>query len=586
MLIIDKTNMEIDEMLRKHKLISIYSTKNLIISPPEKGIFNKYVKELTKNFSKIHIEYYTRKKLSIIQITNKKIRDSIFVNSESIKLFLSEFKDMKIPESIIKEYSITFLNNQKRLAKEERWRKVIFPKTSGTNKKNKNKSKKEIKKIKIDNNNYNNYNIADYFIKTEKIFKITKIGEEEEEEESLYQTPKESNNTLLLGKKRNLSYNDSTKEKSYNQLSSSISSINIEENALQYIPSLFTTSPSILNNKSEEYDNKDKECNDNKIKEKQNKKRCIYSTLKDVSRETLFFLIQKPDTTIEEITKYIFNLVNIKTVHGKTQTYNNIQRRVYDTINVLQGLNKIEKKGFLQIHYILSEKEKEELVIINKQKELIIKLYLLYISNLNNKEFYTNLKNILNNDNFIIDKEQYLASNDILEYTKERIMDTSKGISIQCYEYLYNKNILDIFKIHLLSYDKLFTNNILENNKNNQNNNDKNIIGIEDNLYNGNNISSVNSKNTNDSSINQKKEEIFIDKNNNEIERDENRLQYIDNSALNINNLNLMNINRFQNLQYINLNNNPFELNNLNFNNNNSLNNNNFLYINNFLSDY
>ena len=284
--------MEIDEMLLKHKLISIYSTKNLIISPPEKGIFNKYVKELTKNFSKIHIEYYTRKKLSIIQITNKKIRDSIFVNSESIKLFLSEFKDMKIPESIIKEYSITFLNNQKRLAKEERWRKVIFPKTSGTNKKNKNKSKKEIKKIKIDNNNYNNYNIADYFIKTEKIFKITKIGEEEEEEESLYQTPKESNNTLLLGKKRNLSYNDSTKEKSYNQLSSSISSINIEENALQYIPSLFTTSPSILNNKSEEYDNKDKECNDNKIKEKQNKKRCIYSTLKDVSRETLFFLIQ------------------------------------------------------------------------------------------------------------------------------------------------------------------------------------------------------------------------------------------------------------------------------------------------------
>ena len=94
-------------------------------------------------------------------------------------------------------------------------------------------------------------------------------------------------------------------------------------------------------------------------------------------------------------------------------------------------MNKIEKHGFLRIHYILSEKEREELIIINKQKELIIKLYLLYEYKINNRNICFNLNKFINDNNFIINKEQYLVSNDMLEKIKERIIDVSKDISFQ-----------------------------------------------------------------------------------------------------------------------------------------------------------
>ena len=573
--------MDIDELYVKNKLISIYVTKNLIICPQNKPFFNKYVKELTNNFSNIHTDCYNKNNLSIIEIANKKIKNSIFVNSESIKSFINEIKEMNIPESIIKQYSLTFLNYKKRLIKKEKWRKVIFTNIS------ENPKKKVLKKIIIDNNSKNNNNISYYFNNRENIFKISKMrtGKNKEEKKlSIFNMTNKSvsnfnNNNLLLRKKRNLN-NDTEKN---NQLNSSSLSINMEDNAFQYNPSLFTTSPSLLNNNSnsEEIFNINKKNKSSNLKEKTYKKRGVFSTLKDVSRETLFFLIQKPETTIEEITKYIFNRLNLKTVHGKVQTYNNIQRRVYDTINVLQGLNKIEKNGFLQIHYILSEKEKKELVIINKQKELIVKLYLLYMFKLKNKDINFNLEKFLNNNNFIINKEQYLIGNDLLEKIKQKIIDISKDISLDCSEYLNNK-IIDKFKIYLLNYDNnnMSDFNILENYKNISNDN----VNEED-IINGNNINTTGSKvNTNDCSINQQKEENLFYNNNNDIRQGENVINNNDNS--NTNNISLMNINKFQNLQEIGLNNNPLDLNNLNFMGNNPLNNNNFFYTNNFISEY
>ena len=97
----------------------------------------------------------------------------------------------------------------------------------------------------------------------------------------------------------------------------------------------------------------------------------------------------------------------------------------------------------------------------------------------------------------------------MLEKIKERIIDVSKDISFQCFEYFNNKNIFDKFRIYLLNFENNLMNNI-ENDKNITNDN-----GIEEDLFNANNINTIGSKvNTNDSSINQPKEENIISKGN------------------------------------------------------------------------
>ena len=465
-------DVSLDERLFKHKLTSIYSTKNLIIGKKDKDNFNKSIKEMTKNFSNIKTEFFNQNKISIIQVKNKKIKDTLFVNTDSINIFISELKNMKIPECILKQYSLTNLNSQKKISNniKTKFRKIINPKTI------KSKSNRNLYKA------LNNQEISEYIKEKEKIFKISKIRLNKKKSEK---------NILLLGKKRTLLDNEINNNNNKSNYICDKKNINSEEN-----------------NKNIHHILSYKKLNEN---------RTIYSTLKDVSRETLFFLIQKPDTTIEEITKYIFNMVNLKKVHGKVQTYNNIQRRVYDTINVLQGLNKIEKSEFLRIHYILSEKEKEELLIIQKQKELLLKLYFLYLLNLytNNNNYFLNLKNLceINFNDIIINKEQYSSSNDSIEFIKDKLLSTSKDISPECFEYLNDNSILEKFKFNIFDSNRMTKynyemeecdnqNNNFESNSNENNteyiNNNSNEIQIE---Y-GNNFNSISTKfNTNDFSI-------------------------------------------------------------------------------------
>ena len=82
------------------------------------------------------------------------------------------------------------------------------------------------------------------------------------------------------------------------------------------------------------------------------------------------------------------------------------------------GRNILEKNGFLQMHYILNEKEKHK---------------------------------ILNYNDFIINKQQYLFNKEMLKNIKENILSSYKDIFEQYFEYLNNKNILD--KIYLLNFD-------------------------------------------------------------------------------------------------------------------------------------
>ena len=494
-----------DERLFRYKLTSIYSTKNLIIGKNTNENFNKAIKEMTKNFNNIKMKYFNKNKISIIQVRNKKIKDTLFINADSINTFLSELNKMEISTGILKQYSLTILNGNKKLNKIEKskFKKIITPKIMKSK-----KSKKNINLFQL----INNEAISDYIKNKEKIFKISKTNKNTSKKHK--NKNNNSKELILLGKKRKLSSRDFNNVEQNNSVSHYFKR---DINQYQYNSSFLTTSASFLN-----YDTNFEEENidiNNQFHSNKNMQKCILSTLKDISRETLLFLRQKPDTTIEEITKYIFNMVNIKTVHGKTQTYNNIQRRVYDTINVLQGLNKIEKKEFLRIHYILSEKEKKELLLIQKQKELLIKLYLLYMSNIN---FFKNIEDIfylknelnLNYEELIINKEPYLSFNDILEYVKEKIMDESKNISMQCYNYLYNKKILEKYRYFLLDYKKLISKNIIEEKEEQKYNLDNNDDIDNENSFNkiqneyGNNFYSISTKfYTNDSYINQQREE-------------------------------------------------------------------------------
>ena len=58
-------DVSLNERLFKHKLTSIYSTKNLIIGKKDKDNFNKSIKEMTKNFSNIKTEFFNQNKISI-----------------------------------------------------------------------------------------------------------------------------------------------------------------------------------------------------------------------------------------------------------------------------------------------------------------------------------------------------------------------------------------------------------------------------------------------------------------------------------------------------------------------------------------
>ena len=155
-------DVSLDERLFKHKLTSIYSTKNLIIGKKDKDNFNKSIKEMTKNFSNIKTEFFNQNKISIIQVKNKKIKDTLFVNTDSINIFISELKNMKIPECILKQYSLTNLNSQKKISNniKTKFRKIINPKTI------KSKSNRNLYKA------LNNQEISEYIKEKEKIFKI------------------------------------------------------------------------------------------------------------------------------------------------------------------------------------------------------------------------------------------------------------------------------------------------------------------------------------------------------------------------------------------------------------------------------
>ena len=96
------------------------------------------------------------------------------------------------------------------------------------------------------------------------------------------------------------------------------------------------------------------------------------NSLINISKEVKHFIKMKQQTTYHEVTKYILNLLREKLNNGNVITYKNVQRRVYDAINVMCSLKIIEKENTTLTYYKFNQnKLKEE--IENKRNILISK---------------------------------------------------------------------------------------------------------------------------------------------------------------------------------------------------------------------
>lgn len=375
----DQETTKENNYILKNKLISKQIIKNLIIGRTKNFSFNSFIKKLTSQLSNVLIEFIEEEKIKYLEIKSKNNYNSLFINVENIDIFFSKLELMNLSHSILKDYSLTFLNENiynsnslKKIYKNYFKSIIIYEGENDSNIFNiNNYFSTKILLFKI-NNEINNLNINNKYIKSNNIF---------------------------LNRKRDISYNKCK----YN----------------------------LRNKNNKNYlNNKNKEGNMNQK----------ISSLKNISKEIVKYLRVKENSNIDDISKYLYN----NKIKDKSRSnFNNIQRRVYDTINVLQGLNKIERKFGLNLNYKLNDIEKNENILIKKQKELIIKLSLLNYNN-----YINNIKNY-NNLNFNID--YYNDKNKIINICKFNIFKTAKEISNECINYLINKSIFKIFNLNILT---------------------------------------------------------------------------------------------------------------------------------------
>ena len=211
------------------------------------------------------------------------------------------------------------------------------------------------------------------------------------------------------------------------------------------------------------------------------------NSLINISKEVKHFIKMKQQTTYHEVTKYILNLLREKLNNGNVITYKNVQRRVYDAINVMCSLKIIEKENTTLTYYNFNQnKLKEE--IENKRNILISKyIELQCYNNLiekNKNNFFRSLTtdkielpfNLLisdsSNDEISIktnkEKNKLIASfkngkfNTFSQISKELIYNeninfnnynnnynNNNEILVQCENYIENKKLYDNYFLDL-----------------------------------------------------------------------------------------------------------------------------------------
>ena len=207
------------------------------------------------------------------------------------------------------------------------------------------------------------------------------------------------------------------------------------------------------------------------------------NSLINISKEVKHFIKMKQQTTYHEVTKYILNLLREKLNNGNVITYKNVQRRVYDAINVMCSLKIIEKENTTLTYYNFNQnKIKEE--IENKRNILISKyIELQCYNNLiekNKNNFFRSLTtdkielpfNLLisdsSNDEISIntnkEKNKLIASfkngkfNTFSQISKELMYNeninfnnynNNNEILVQCENYIENKKLYDNYFLDL-----------------------------------------------------------------------------------------------------------------------------------------
>ena len=105
------------------------------------------------------------------------------------------------------------------------------------------------------------------------------------------------------------------------------------------------------------------------------------NSLISISHEVKKFIKAKKTTTSNEVTNHIVNLLN--STNNMSMSFKNIQRRVYDAINVMASIGLVHKENnvitYLNVNKITKEKAKEQISTLkteinNKQINLISKL--------------------------------------------------------------------------------------------------------------------------------------------------------------------------------------------------------------------
>ena len=156
-----------------------------------------------------------------------------------------------------------------------------------------------------------------------------------------------------------------------------------------------------------------------------------------ISRLVLDYIIKKKNTTGNQVTEYIKNILQPKKEDQSIQK--NIQRRVYDAINVMSAIGKIKKN-------------KQEIQIINYNKN----------NNQIKNEMQSNSENILNKDSNEDESDEEIYKNEkYLNYLKENNInniDDEEDID----EEKYNQKLKKIEELQKILIKKYLTYKIIK----------------------------------------------------------------------------------------------------------------------------
>lgn len=518
-------------------LTSECKARHLLIQHSKKYKVVDFITKLSKKLTKPHMTIYKYEQIEIYIVSSLSHYNSIFAVSKSIKIFQNILRFLNLYEKFQNKFTLTDLPKMKR-------NYINYNKCSKNleKKKKKNRVLKSHKYFKCTIPCHGRLNFGKYFIKNYKFI------QESDDDNTL--TIKEYQDDLIFPEKNLGEENyeeDFDESENSNEISANSENFNNYNNINLLQESLFA--PPLNNNLNNNYyfpinpqnpkninledrnnlnffGKKIYQKNFNPTKQniktedekyqrelnalqKKDKETYLFNSLKEVTIEIIKYLRETPQTTLDDISSHLFRMTFPSQTEFKKPIANNLQRRIYDTINVLNGLGKIEKGETNEISYVFDkdEKEQEELRLaqINLLQNLAIysnnkrvaelvqnKSKVTFnnnseIKNFDNNNFTSLFKAPKSNSAFkrLIEssnkknsgiwskiKEKEIKSDSIIINTtplktfkdendkkifdcKKDLIASSKAISEECYNYINENRLIDRFNYGLVLHKQI-----------------------------------------------------------------------------------------------------------------------------------